>query len=51
MDIKTGSILKIKGLDAISIGPDMEGVHSPNEKLSISSTKREWEFLKELLKL
>ena len=42
---------KIKGLDAISIGPDMEGVHSPNEKLSISSTKREWEFLKELLKL
>ena len=42
---------KIKGLDAISIGPDMEGVHSPGENLSISSTKREWEFLKELLKL
>ena len=42
---------KIKGLDSISIGPDMEGVHSPSERLSISSTKREWEFLKELLKL
>ena len=42
---------KIKGLDAISIGPDMEGVHSPSEKLSISSTAREWEFLQELLKL
>ena len=42
---------KIKGIEAISIGPDMEGVHSVSEKLSVSSTKREWEFLKELLKL
>ena len=42
---------KIKGMDAISIGPDMEGVHSTSESLSISSTKREWEFLLELLKL
>ncbi len=42
---------KIKGVEAISIGPDMDGVHSVSEKLSISSTKREWEFLKGLLKL
>ena len=41
----------IKGLDVISIGPNMEGVHTPNEKLDISSVKREWELLKEILKL
>lgn len=42
---------KIKGMDAISIGPDMEGVHSTAENLSISSTGRIWEYLLELLKL
>ena len=42
---------KISGIDAISIGPDMEAVHSTSERLSISSTKREWEYLTELLKL
>lgn len=42
---------KIKGIDAISIGPDMWNVHSPREMLSISSTAREWEYLLELLRL
>lgn len=42
---------KIKGIDAISIGPDMWDVHTANEKLSISSTRRMWKFLVELLKL
>ena len=42
---------KIKGLDAISIGPDMWNVHTTGEKLSISSTEREWKYLLELLKL
>lgn len=36
---------KLKGLDCVSIGPDMEGIHTPDEKLSISSTKRIWDFL------
>lgn len=36
---------KIPNLDAVSIGPDMLGVHTSNEKLSISSTKRVWEYL------
>lgn len=36
---------KIQGLDAVSIGPDMSGVHTTEEKLSISSTKRVWEFI------
>ncbi|MDR0927795.1 MAG: aminoacyl-histidine dipeptidase [Ignavibacteria bacterium] len=41
---------KYEGMDMISIGPDLKDVHSPDEKLSISSTKRTWEFLVELLK-
>lgn len=40
---------KLPGLDCISIGPDMENVHTTEEKLSISSTKRVWEFLLEVL--
>ncbi len=41
---------KIPGLDCISIGPDMTGVHTPDEQLSISSTERTFNFLVELLK-
>ncbi|MGI6095090.1 MAG: beta-Ala-His dipeptidase [Lachnospiraceae bacterium] len=37
-------------LDAISVGPNCWYFHSPDEKLSISSTKRTWEFLVQLLK-
>lgn len=40
----------IKGLDCVSIGPDMENVHTVNERLSISSTARTWEYLCEVLK-
>ena len=42
---------KLKGVDMISIGPDITSAHSTSESLSISSTKREWDFLLELLKL
>ena len=41
---------KIEGLDCISIGPDMEAVHTPGEKLHIASTRRTWEFLTETLR-
>lgn len=36
---------KLPGLDAISFGPQMRDVHTTNEVLSISSTKRTWELL------
>jgi dipeptidase D len=36
---------KIPGLDLISLGPDMFDVHTPDEKVSIGSTKRTWEYL------
>lgn len=42
--------VKAPGLDCISLGPDMLDIHSVQEKLSISSTKRVWEFLLEVLK-
>lgn len=41
---------KIPGLDCVSIGPDMRDIHTPEERLSISSTKRVWEYLLEILK-
>lgn len=39
----------LEGLDCVSIGPDMCDIHTPNEKLSISSVKRTWEYLLEVL--
>ena len=37
-------------LDCVSIGPNLQDVHSVDEKLSVSSTKRTWELLLEVLK-
>jgi len=43
-------IEKIPGLDAVSIGPDMFNVHTPDEHLSISSTINNWEYFTYTLK-
>ena len=40
---------KVEGLDCISIGPDMFDVHTPDEKISIGSIARVWEFIKAVL--
>ena len=40
---------KIEGLDCISIGPNMSDVHTPDEKISISSVARVWDYLKAVL--
>ena len=40
---------KCPGVDMISIGPDMQFIHSPEEILSISSTKRVYEYIVNLL--
>ncbi len=37
-------------LDMISIGPQMYGVHSPDERLSISSTQKCWKWLVDILR-
>lgn len=36
---------KIHGADMVSFGPDMSDVHTPNERLSLASAKRCWEYL------
>ncbi len=41
---------KIEDLDCISIGPDMQDIHSTKEKLSVKSTSNVWEYLKAVLK-
>lgn len=41
---------KIPGLECISIGPDMKDIHTTEEKLSISSTERMWNYVLEILK-
>ena len=38
-------------LDMVSIGPQMVGVHSPQERLSISSTGRCWQWLQHTLEM
>ena len=36
---------KMEGLDAVSMGPDMRDIHSPRERLSVSSVRRTWDYL------
>ena len=40
---------KIPGLDMISIGPEIRGAHSPEERVDIASVQRVWEFLQKVL--
>ena len=37
-------------MDMVSFGPNIRGAHSPDEKAQISSTKKIWNFLIEILK-
>ena len=41
---------KMPGVDMIAMGPEMHGIHTPDEKLSISSTARTYDFLLDVLK-
>ncbi len=40
---------KIKGLDAVSVGPDIIDIHTPCERLNIASVQRTWSFLLKIL--
>ena len=42
---------KISGLDCVSMGPNMNYVHTPDEQLDLKSVERTWILLKEILKL
>ena len=41
---------KLSGLDCVSIGPDLFEIHTPRERMSISSVQRLWAFVLEVLK-
>ena len=41
---------KIADFDAVSMGPDMWDIHTAKERLSVSSTKRTYDYLCEVLK-
>jgi len=41
---------KIEDLDCVAFGPDIFDIHTPKERLSISSTGRVWDFLVEFLR-
>jgi dipeptidase D len=36
-------------LDAISVGPDMQGIHSPDEKMNLASCEKFWEILRGII--
>lgn len=41
---------KIPGLDCVSIGPDLQNVHTAEESMDIESVGRVWNYLLEVLK-
>ena len=38
------------GMDMISYGPDLKGVHSPDERIEIKSVEKFWDLTLEILK-
>ncbi len=41
---------RIPGMDMLSFGPTLEGVHSPDEKIYIDTVEKFWNFLLEILR-
>jgi dipeptidase D len=41
---------RFPGMDMVSFGPTLEGVHSPDEKIHIDTVEKFWDFLLEILK-
>lgn len=48
--LETGLFLtKYPWLDMVSVGPNMVAIHSPEEKLQISSVQKFWPYVKEII--
>ncbi len=41
---------RVSGMDMVSFGPTLEGVHSPDEKIHIDTVPKFWDFLLGILK-
>ena len=44
-------VSKLEGLDVISVGPDMRDVHSPDERLNLSSVETFWKTIEKLVEM
>ncbi len=44
-------VSKLPDLDVISVGPDMRDVHSPDERLNLSSVETFWKTIEKLIEL
>ena len=40
---------KIAGMDMISFGPTLRGVHSPDERIEIATVQKFWDLLTDIL--
>ena len=40
---------KVDGLDAVSMGPDIWDIHTPDEHLSVASVERTWRFVRAII--
>ncbi len=43
-------VSRLPGLDCVSFGPDMVGIHTPQERLNAESAARTWDYLLSVLK-
>ena len=43
-------VSRLPGLDCVSFGPDMENIHTTEERLSVKSVQRTWNYLLAVLK-
>ena len=41
---------KLPGLDCVSLGPDMQEIHTPRERLNVASAQRTWALICEVLR-
>ena len=41
---------KLPGLDAVSMGPEVNQIHTPRERMYISSVQRTWNLVLETLR-
>jgi dipeptidase D len=41
---------RIPGMDMVSLGPNIHGAHSPEERVEIASVKRYWDYLLAILR-
>lgn len=50
--VECGLILyQMPDLDIISLGPDMKDIHTPKERLNLTSVKRVYDYVKEVLRV